>query len=172
MEEATRRTSRRNLLGRSVALAAGALGVGAVGRVGTAEAAKPENRDFQLHGRHFHLQAPTHRAGKLPEKGDRLSAYGELLDRPNGKAVGHFTAAFFALDSPFAGASSLELHTFNLADGTIHGLGSAARGAEGHFAILGGTGRYTGARGSYVANLHLREHGGNGTATFHLTLAG
>src|SRR4051812_21367922 len=172
MEEATRRTSRRGVLGRSVAFAAGALGGGAAAGAGTAAAATPKATELKLHGRHFHLHAPSHRAGRLPERGDRLSAYGELCDRPGGKTVGHFTSAFFALDSPFAGASSLELHTFHLDDGTIHGLGSAARGAEGHFAILGGTGRYAGARGSYVSHQHLREHGGNGTAAFHLTLAG
>ena len=87
--------------------------------------------------------------------------------------VGHFTAAHLTHDSPFAaGASSLEIHTFALKDGTIHGLGSAARGAEGHFVILGGTGRYAGASGSYVARQSSRELGGNGTAEFHLTLAG
>ena len=169
MEEATRRTSRRGVLGRGLALAAGALGVGAA--AGTAEAATPKAKELRLHGRHFHLQAADHRPGKLPDANARLSAYGELCDRPGGKAAGHFTSAFFALDSPFAGASSLELHTFHLKDGTIHGLGTAARGEAGHFAILGGTGKYAGARGSYVSHLGLREHGGNGTATFHLTLA-
>src|SRR5262249_56013857 len=107
-----------------------------------------------------------------PRAGSRHTAYAELLDRPGGTAVGDFTAAHLALDSPFAGASSLEIHTFNLADGTIHGLGSAARGADGHFVILGGTGKYAGATGSYLARRLPRELGGNGTAEFHLTLAG
>ena len=38
--------------------------------------------------------------------------------------------------------------------------------------ILGGTGVYVGARGGYVARQATRELGGNGTAEFHLTLAG
>ena len=173
-------TSRRGALGRGLALLAGVVGVGAAGRVEAASAAppatelKPQGRqtELKLHGRHFHLHAPSSRPGQVPAKGERLSAYGELLDRPNGRRVGHFTAAFFALESPFAGAASLELHSLHLEDGTIHGLGTAARGAEGHFAILGGTGRYAGARGSYVSHQLLRELGGNGTAVFHLTLAG
>jgi hypothetical protein len=77
-----------------------------------------------------------------------------------------------SLDSPFAAASSLEIHTFDLDGGTIHGLGSAVRGTDGQFVVLGGTGRYVGATGTYLARQLPRELGGNGTAEFHLTLAG
>jgi hypothetical protein len=116
--------------------------------------------------------SPSRRAGQLPEKGDRHTAYAELLDRPGGRGVGHFTAAHLTLDSPFAGASSLQLHAFELETGTIHGLGSAARGAEGSFVVLGGTGRFAGARGSYVARLRPRELGGDGSAEFEFALTG
>ena len=68
--------------------------------------------------------------------------------------------------------SSLEIHTFTLNGGTIHGLGTAMRGAEGHFVILGGTGLYAGAHGGYVARQGTRELGGDGTAEFRLTLVG
>jgi hypothetical protein len=89
-----------------------------------------------------------------------------------GEVVGHFTAAHLTYQSPFASAaSSLEIHTFTLKAGTIHGLGTVTRGAEGQFVVLGGTGRYTGVRGSYVARQSARELGGDGTAEFHLTLA-
>jgi hypothetical protein len=82
--------------------------------------------------------------------------------------IGHFTAAHLTHDSPFAAAvSSLEIHTFTLRDGTIDG--SAVRGADGQFLILGGTGRYAGIQGSYVARQATRELGGNGTAEFRLT---
>jgi hypothetical protein len=128
--------------------------------------------DLWLYARQFHLDSPTHRAGQPPVKGDRHSTFGELLDRPkNGKVIGHFTGAFLTQDSPFAGASSLEIHTFHLEDGTIHGIGSALGGALGHFIILGGTGRYLGVSGSYTAQMRQREFGGNGTADFHLKLA-
>jgi hypothetical protein len=162
------------VIGRGLALVAGAIGVGAARRTDTAEAAVAAPTELRLHGRHFHLDAPSRRPGEVPTKGDRHTAYGELLDRRNGRPVGHFSAAHFTLDSPFAPglAASLELHTFTLRDGTIHGLGVATRGAEGHFAVLGGTGRYAGARGSYVAHQRPRELGGDGTAEFNLTLAG
>lgn len=170
MEEATRTTSRRSLLGRGLAFAAGAIGLGAA----SAQAATPKAKgtELRLYGRNFHLHSAAKRTGQVPEGGDRHSAYGELLGRPDGKVIGHFTAAHLTHSSPFVqAASSLEIHTFTLKEGTIHGLGQATRGAEGHFVILGGTGRYSGATGSYVARQSVRELGGNGTAQFHMTLA-
>src|SRR5262245_21604457 len=175
--EASNVSSRGGLLGRGLPVAAGAVGVGAAARQssgGGAIAVRPQasRAELKLFARHLHLHAPDRRAGELPRKGDRHSAYAELLDRRDGAAVGHFSAARLTLDSPFAAASSLEIHTFDLEDGTIHGLGSAARGSDGTFVVLGGTGRYTGATGSYLARLFPRELGGNGAAEFHLTLEG
>ena len=175
MEEAIRTSSRRGLLGRGLLVAAGALGVGAAARSARSELAPPKAKDgeLRLYGRNFHLQASARRAGEVPVNGERHSAYGELLDRPKGKVIGSFTAAHLTQESPFAAAvSSLEIHTFTLKDGTIHGLGSVARGSEGHFVILGGTGRYSGVQGSYRASQGVRELGGNGSADFHFTLAG
>jgi hypothetical protein len=53
--------------------------------------------------------------------------------------------------------------------GTIVGMGTSLHG-EATFAVVGGTGIYADARGSYVAKQRLREQGGNGTADFNLTL--
>jgi hypothetical protein len=175
MEETGRTSSRRSLVTRALLLGAGAFGIKAARRPATARASTPNGagEELRLYGRNFHLHGPSHLAGQVPVKGERHSAYGELLDRPRGRVVGHFTAAHLTHESPFARvASSLEIHTFALAEGTIHGLGSAPRGADGHFVILGGTGRYSGVEGSYVARQQSRELGGNGTAEFHLTLAG
>src|SRR6478672_10185217 len=178
MEETTRRTSRRSVLGRGLAFTAAAIGIGATGaqaatpKIGGTALKTGETTTLLLHGRGFHLDSQTKLRGQAPQSGDRHSTYGELLDRPNGKAVGQFSAMHLTHDSPFAaGASSLEIHTFTLKGGTIHGIGAVARGAEGHFVILGGTGRYAGVTGSYVARQNARELGGNGTATFNMTLA-
>ena len=183
MGEGNRTSSRRGVLGRGLMLAAGALGLGAarnadaaVSTRGVGTSTGATTTELRFYGRNFHLHAAGHVAGQVPAKDERHTMYGELLGRPNSKKVlGHFTAAHLTHESPFAlGVSSLEIHTFALADGTIHGLGSVARqaGAEGHFVILGGTGRYAGVRGSYVARQSSRDLGGNGTAEFHLTLAG
>jgi hypothetical protein len=173
MEEAPRTSSsRRGLLGRGLLLVAGAVGLGAAERPGSARAARKLGAtQLRLYGRNFHLHAASHRAGQIPTSGDRHSAYGELLDRRGGTVIGHFNAAHLTQESPFAAAvSSLEIHTFTLKDGTIHGLGSPLRGADGEFLILGGTGRYAGIQGSYLARQETRELGGNGTAEFRLTL--
>jgi hypothetical protein len=173
MEEGTGTSSRRSLFGRGLLFAAAAFGIGAARRPEAAGAATPKaaGRRLRLYGRNFYLHSPSRVAGQVPAHGDRHSAYGELLDRPGGTVVGHFTAAHLTQESPFAAAaSSLEIHAFNLDDGTIHGLGTATRGAEGHFVVLGGTGRYAGARGTYVARQGSRELGGDGTAEFELDL--
>src|SRR5262245_62041303 len=108
MEDAPRAASRRSVLGRGALLAAGALGVGAAVKragpdvaVAAAPAAPTKATELMLSARDYHLHSPTRQPGQIPAKGERTSAYGELLDRPNGKVVGHFTAAHLTLDSPF-----------------------------------------------------------------------
>jgi hypothetical protein len=173
MDEQTRGSSRRGFLARGAVLVVGALGLGA-GRVSVSSAAIVPARDLTLYGRLFHLHGPGRRAGVVPVKGERLTGYGELFDGPNGAKVGEFFSTLFTLGSPFgptaAGATGLEYHSFNLHDGTILGLGTGAAGGESEFAIVGGTGRYAGARGTYLAQQRPRELGGNGTAEFRLTL--
>jgi hypothetical protein len=61
------------------------------------------------------------------------------------------------------------VHTFVLPGGTLVGMGNSLLG-EAVFAVIGGTGKYAGAKGSYAATQRLREYGGNGTAEFKLTL--
>ena len=106
-----------------------------------------------------------------------MMARGELVDgSPKGPKIGHFFATYYRLSNPgkvpVSEPGSLELHTFVLPEGTIIGSGTAnaALESEGHFAIIGGTGRYQGAKGSYIARQSYRELGGNGKATFTLTL--
>jgi hypothetical protein len=167
MEEGTHTSTRSGLLGRALGLAVGAFGLSA----GTAAGAGTPTT-LRLYGRGAHLHSPTHEPGMVPAKGDRFTAYAELLDGPNGRTVGHFTAAFFAVESPFAGqAGSLELHTFTLQGGSIHGLGNAVAGDTSEFAVIGGTGRYAGVSGSYLARTEPRELGGAGAAEFTITLA-
>jgi hypothetical protein len=155
--------TRRGALARGLAVLGGLIGLGA-SEAGAARA----SASLVLYGRNV---AGDSRGRSVPERGDRLTLRGELLDA-HGRAIGELHGAVLTLRGPGArdsDAERLELHTFELRDGTI--VGSGTSGAlEGEFAILGGTGRYAGARGTYVARHNRREHGGDGTAEFRLTL--
>ena len=159
-ESPIRQPARRKLLGGRAALVTGTLGLGFLGkRVGQAE---PQPRgaadsrvavtapsgapiELRLYGRDWHIQGEGPRAlWARPERGQRQVVFGELLDGP-------LAAAF------------VEHHTLNLGEGTLTGLGTS-QGEESAFAIVVGTGRYAGARGSDVARQLPVGLGGDGTA--------
>jgi hypothetical protein len=99
-----------------------------------------------------------------------------VADSSSNAKVGDFFASYYRLNAAGKVADhepgSLEQHTFVFPDGTLFasGLTTSGRDSEGQFAITGGTGRYLGARGSYTARQSHVDFGGNGTATFTLTL--
>jgi len=166
--------SRRGLLKRAGLVAAGLVGVGAGAGGGLALTRNGSTADeLVLHGASWRLQVRDRLPGERLQPGDRGTVFGELLDRPGGQAVGTFHGSRVAVESAPGGAispdGSLELHTFRLPGGTILGMGSVI-GGESVFSIVGGTGRFAGARGSYTADQRLREQGGDGTAQFTLNL--
>jgi hypothetical protein len=160
--------SRRSLLTRGVVLAAGAVGLTA----GGADAAQGP-RSLRLYGVNWRLTTPTRAPGEAIQLGDQSAVYGDLLDGPAGKAIGRFFGSRLAVQSTTGGHAradaSVEVHTFVLDGGTIVGMGTPVLG-RAVFAIVGGTGEFAGASGSYAAHQRLREQGGNGTAHFDLTL--
>jgi hypothetical protein len=99
-----------------------------------------------------------------------LASHGELLGA-GGAALGTFASTRLAVpDSPGSAQAGSELQTFSLADGSIFGIGMPAADDEtAAFAIIGGTGNYAGATGTYTAAQRPREHGGNGTANFQFS---
>lgn len=175
--------TRRDALKRGLAVIGAAVGVGTaakavagIDRPAPQATAAPRTERLTLHGRQWHVSSTGLRPGELPDRGHRLLGQGELVDGPGGEKLGEFFATSFGVESPGRagpdGVATLELHTFNLADGSIIGTGTAraALDAEDVFAIVGGTGRYVGARGSYVARQQPQELGGDGTAEFTLTV--
>ena len=166
--------SRRGLLGRGFLIVAGAIGVGAgAGAVKLATDGSADSADrLQLYGRGWRLQTPDRKQGERLVAGEQGTVHGELVDSA-GKTVGQFYGSRVAIQSgvpgPIVADGSMELHTFKLEDGTIHGIGSTIAG-ESIFSIAGGTGRYAGSRGHYVAQQRLRELGGDGTAEFTIDL--
>ncbi|HEV7687372.1 MAG TPA: hypothetical protein VGQ80_12420 [Acidimicrobiia bacterium] len=178
-------TTRRTVLRKGLLTVVGVFGVRAAGPVlsvppaGAAPAPSDPSAgatavSLTFYGHQWRSYAQGKRAGETPVKGDRLVASGDLHAAPDGDKVGEFHAALFSLGAPGqvgpSGAGSLELHTFVLPDGSIIGTGTATPDPDRDdaFAIIGGTGRYTGARGSYVACQRYRELGGDGTAELAL----
>jgi hypothetical protein len=99
-----------------------------------------------------------------------------LLDGPEGSPVGEFYAnglgAVAALGSAAAAVSGVEFQTFQLPDGALFGVGAAGgSGGERTWAILGGTGRFAGARGTYVEREVSAAPAGRAGVEFILTLA-
>lgn len=168
------KASRRTLLQRGFLLVAGALGVGVVGAkvAGATHPAPSGTTILTLKGHQWHLLSQDRQRGELPVQGDRVATYGVLHDA-SGQRAGEFYGTGFVLQNPLGkgalGVGSLELHSFNLTDGTIAGMGSTRPGT-GAFAIVGGTGRYAGISGSYTGWQRPLEIGGDGTAEFTLTI--
>jgi hypothetical protein len=71
------------------------------------------------------------------------------------------------------GHATLEHHTFVLEEGTIlgSGVGTHQLEPEDVFAIVGGTGRFAGASGTYLARQRHLEFGGDGAAEFAMTIS-
>ena len=134
--------TRKSALARGLALVAGVLGAGAAGRE---VARRTGGETFVLRARE-RVRPPARPANA----GDRLTLVAELLDA-QGAHAGDLYGAAFALRGPGepSGPQRLEQHTFELPDGTIVGAGTVGL-LEGTFAVLGGTGRYAGARGTYL----------------------
>lgn len=162
-------TTRRTAVSRALMALAGVAGIGAAGAGGAKLVTPSEPGALILRGRNW--RTVEGRLGDLPTEGERISVRGELIDETAGKPIGEFYAAGFAIGggSHPAHGERLELHTFKLQDGTIIGSGTAGQ-LEGVFAILGGTGRYAGARGTYVARQRHQDFGGDGSAEFELKL--
>ena len=166
--------NRRTMLKRGLVLAAGAFGVTAAGKEAQAATRTVPNQ-LRLSGRNWRLSVPDRRPGEALRLGDVGAVYGDLFDGMKGSPFGQFFGSRLAIQSVPGGHAladgSVEVHTFVLPHGTIVGMGTAVFG-DAIFAIVGGTGKYHGVTGSYVANQRLREQGGNGTAEFILTLHG
>ena len=166
------------MLKRGFMLTAGAIGLAAA--ADTAAASMPPRSssraagELRLLGANWRLATPGRQPGEAIQLGDHGALHGDLLGRPEGqghRAVLRLTARESRpcpAATPAADAS-VEVHTFVLPEGTIVGMGTSVHG-RAVFAIVGGTGAYADAKGSYAATQRLREHGGNGTAEFILTI--
>lgn len=160
MAEMFQRTNRRTLLQKGGVFLAGVLGLKLADKNAMAETAVPASVKGETIRFFTRMaQVPSHgfSPGKISAvRSNRLITQGELFDAPEGKKVGEFYSTCFCLGTQHGpnpnAASNIELQTFRLAEGTIFGAAaeSDANGIKTH-AILGGTGRYIGARGQFCA---------------------
>jgi hypothetical protein len=166
-------TTRSGVLKRLLLLAGGAAGLGAVGGKALGQhaavpaavpaAAGRKTKTVVLHGRDWRQTVHDAEPGKLPATTAMRTPSGRIVD-VRGRELGAFRAANLV-----GSGGALQLQTFDLVDGTILGIGAAGM-HKNPFAIVGGTGRYVGVSGTYVAKQSPRELGGDGTAEFTLTL--
>jgi hypothetical protein len=99
-----------------------------------------------------------------PVGGTRLPT-GSLAD-----ATGAIVGRLETSDLATSGAGT-HLHRIHLADGTLTGVGPSTL-ADAEFTVVGGTGRYAHATGTYRIQQSPRGHNwGDGTATLDLTLS-
>ncbi len=174
----TGRASRRGVLKMGALVLtglAGAVGLGAtVERArGGVDIQRLAGTATRLHGSGWHLQAADLRRGVLPKPGDRVTISGVLSATPGGPRIGSFFATSMHLDTPGAmgqAEAEMQMHTIQLPEGNLVGMGTAVAGADATYAVIGGTGRYTGATGSYTAVQNPFEIGGDGTAELNLNL--
>jgi hypothetical protein len=119
---------------------------------------------------------PAHgRSGVPVARGEGVTLHADLVDATGAHAgtligISHCTSAPLSSDDAPVGA--VEMHTLTMRDGTILGMGASPAVAMGAttFAVVGGTGRYAGARGSYLAEQQTDAAGGHGRARYTLTL--
>lgn len=164
-------TTRKGMLGRIGVAVGSALGVGyaahralpGAAAAPTATPAAPRYESLVVRGRNWRVDGAARVPGVRPAAGEAAVPSGTLVDE-QGAELGRFDAA--ALPGP---AASFQLHTFDLGVGTLLGVGGGSL-RESVYAVVGGTGRYAGASGSYVARQSPRDAGGDGTAEFMFTL--
>jgi hypothetical protein len=153
------RTSRRRLLS-GLGVAAGALGVAGV-EARQAPAARTPALPAVIHGAGWRTVWPGVKPGSHPPMGAPRLPHGHLVDA-HGAHVGAFEASLM----PTSGTGS-HMHRLELADGTLTAVGPATFD-DATFAVIGGTGRFAGASGSY--HLVQRPAASGGTATFTLDI--
>lgn len=175
--------TRRGALQGGIALLAGAVGLEVVGR-SRADAdpapALPSTgaapvTTMVLEARGLRAVPAGGGTGVAAARGEGCTLHADLVDVSGTHAgiltgVSHCTAVPFSSDDSPVGA--VETHTMTLPDGVILGMGASPAVGAGSaaFAVVGGTGRFAGARGSYLAEQQTDAAGGRGRARYTITL--
>jgi hypothetical protein len=132
-----------------------------------AQAAPAPRATFGLLGAQLRIVGPQARACV----GDSITVRGVLHRVARGPAIGTVfkTGTVLGTHETSDSLASVESHLFQLDDGTITGTGTVTDEGVGAFTITGGSGRYAGARGTYVTR-QCADHSGGGTAEYTFIL--
>jgi hypothetical protein len=177
MENSSKGTGRRTLLQRALAVIAGGVALGSgVGltRGSPVQAEAAPDPPLTLYVRKRPFVVPPNGRAPVAAAGTLVSS-GELLDAPEGKSVGSFVTNCLCSVSGAAHTvahPSIEFQSLQLEDGALYGMcsGRAADGTKSH-AIVGGTGRFAGARGAYVERAVTTPSGRHDLVELVVTLA-
>ena len=158
-------TSRRGLL-TQFGLIAGAAGVVGAGGVLVRDASRSSGREGGLpkvlNGTNWRLVRQGVPRGTLAPPGTRALPIGTLVDE-DGLYAGAFDASDLATSGP-----GTHVHRLNLNEGMIMGIGPDTL-PEATFTVVGGTGRYAGASGTYLARQRPSGHGGSAEFILDIT---
>lgn len=174
-------TSRRNVLARGLYAIAGAAVAGTAilsrsDSTQSAAATSPTTADsgaaaasaagpltMSMYVRDVRFTNPGLKPGKLPDFGSTMSPKGRL-ESPAGDHLGRFSSGILP-----GSDGQVAVQRFTFSDGSLIGMGSGDLNGE-EYAVVGGTGRFAGAIGSYVVTLHAGRSGRD--AAFAISLTG
>ena len=163
-------SSRRDLLTRAglLAGAAGVAGVVGSGRPAAAASSATFTRPdlpTVIRGADWRLVRPGVAPGTLPGAGSVTLPLGRLVNE-DGAHIGMFESSAL----PTSGKGTV-VHQLTFEHGTISAVGPSTLG-EASFAVIGGTGNFAGATGSYRLRQQPAPSGGTAEFTLDITTAG
>jgi hypothetical protein len=170
-------SSRRTLLMQTAIVLGGAVGVAACGQASAAGSGGPAlTGSTAATGNAWTLLGSGRTLAPAPVDGvvdtTAIAFGGVLMDAASGVEVGRFCAqALGRAGFPSGAGGGVEIQSLQLVDGALYAVGPAGSDrTERSYAVLGGTGRFTGARGTCV----VREMPGSGarrSLLFEISLA-
>jgi hypothetical protein len=101
---------------------------------------------------------------------------GDLRRDPHSEVIGSFHTSDFSTETSLGprlrATADIAFQTFTLEEGTLFGLGAGpSAGGERSCAVLGGTGKFAGARGTYVERTPSAGRVDRDTVEFIFTLS-
>jgi hypothetical protein len=162
-------TTRRTAVTRALLVLAGIFGAGYAGTKlpedgsGAPASSAEDAQTLELYVRNVRFVANDATGGTLPAGRELETPHGTITDA-GGRELGELTAGLLPGSN-----GEIEVQRFTFPDGTLIGMGSGGLD-EVEYAVVGGTGRFAGASGSYAVRLSPGARGED--AEFQVTVTG